>query len=126
MENDFPTEYDFFKRKEIKKGTASLSTEERNKIILERCKKASLLMDKYNTGTRGHLRGWIEYHLKYLSCVEGIENKFVENQVLHLIFEVEQLERVVIYSKDPRGIKIAMKSIDDTITSIIEELETEK
>lgn len=122
MKIDFPIEYDFFKRKEISNGTASLSTEDRNKLLLEKCKKASLLMGKYNTGTRGHLRGWIEHELKYINCVEGVENKFVKNQISHLIFEMEQLTGVTMYLKDHRGLKIAMKSIERILTSLIEEL----
>ena len=122
MNEDFPKDYDFNRRNDITEGVKLLSNEERNALLLEKCKKTSALMDKYNSGTRGHLRGWIEYEMKYINCMEGFENKFIENQISHLIFEMGQLEGVTMYLHDPRGLKIAMKSIERILTSLIEEL----
>ena len=126
MDKDFPKYYDYYRRKDIIEGVKLLSNEERNALLLEKCKKAMSLMDKYNSGTRGHLRGWIEHEMNYINCMEGFENKFIENQISHLIFEMNQLQGVTMYLHDPRGLKIAMKTIERIFISLIEELEVKK
>lgn len=123
--NDFPREYDFLKRKEIERGTALITDEERNELIIGKCKKAALFITEYNSGNRGHKMDWIRYELDYLCYVRGIENKFVENQISRLTFELHQLQGVTAYLSDPRGLKIAVKTIERIIESIIEELEVE-
>ncbi|MCK5013943.1 MAG: hypothetical protein KAS66_08995 [Candidatus Omnitrophica bacterium] len=122
MNEDFPKYYDYYHREEIIEGVKLLSAEDRNALLLEKCKKAMSLMEKYNSGTRGHLRGWIEHEMNYINCMEGFENKFIENQISHLIFEKDQLMGVTMYLHDPRGLRIAMKTIERIFTSLIEEL----
>ena len=122
MSDNLPREFTISNRPKIREGTKALSTEDRNALLLEKCKKAMSLMEKYNSGTRGHLRGWIEHEMNYINCMEGFENKFIENQISHLIFEKNQLMGVTMYLHDPRGLKIAMKTIERIFTSLIEEL----
>lgn len=120
---DFPREYDFLKRREIERGTALITDEERNELILGKCKKAASFIAEYNSGNRGHKMDWIRYELNYLCHVKGIKNKFIENQISRLTFELHQLQGVTAYLGDPRGLKIAVTSIQRTVQSIIEELE---
>lgn len=122
MKIDYPREYDFLKRREISRGTKLLSIEDRNELLLGKCKKAALLLEEYNTGNRTHKIGWIKHELNYINRIRGIENKFIENQISRLTFEVQQLEGVTAYLGDPRGLKIALKSIERILTSLIEEL----
>ena len=120
--NNFPQYYDFSKRREISRGTALLTTEERNKLINKKCVEVHSLIQKYNSGNRGHILGHITADVNFICRIRGIKNKFIENQISRLNFEIEQFVGVTVYMGDPRGLKIAVKTIENTITSIIEEL----
>jgi len=58
--NEFPLYWDFLKRREISRGTALLTTEDRNKLLNEKCIKIYSLMRRFNPGNRGHLFGRIK------------------------------------------------------------------
>ena len=123
--DNFPRYYDILKRGEIRRGTALLTTEDRNKLLLEKCIEIVSLMKKYSAGHREYALCLIRDEVKYLIRVKGIENSFIKNQISRLIFEVNLIDKETAYLDDPRGFKNALEAIKTILTLIIEELNSE-
>ncbi|MCK4666839.1 hypothetical protein KAU33_08820 [Candidatus Dependentiae bacterium] len=132
--NEFPQHYDPSKRGEIRRGTALLTTEERNKLLLKKCTGIDLLMKKYSTEYCGYTLRLIRDEINYVKRIREIENKFIKNQISRLIFEVNLIDKETAYLGDdketaylgdPRSLKNALKAIKKILILIIEELNSE-
>ena len=123
--NDFPQYYSSSKRGEIRRGTLLLTTEERNKLLLKKCTKIDFLMKKYSAGHRGYALCLVRDEVNYIKRIRGIENVFIENQILRLIFELNLIDKEQAYLGDLRGFKSALKAVKTILTLIIEELNSE-
>ena len=125
MSDNLPREFTISNRPKIREGTKALSTEDRNKLLLEKCTKIDSLMKKYSAGHRGYVMCLIRDEVKYLNYIRGNENHFIENQITRLTFEMNLIDREASYLTDQRGFKNALEAIKTILTLIIEELNSE-
>jgi len=125
MSDNLPRDFTISNRPKIREGTKALSTENRNKLLLEKCKKVASLMEKYSAGHRGYVLCLIRDEVRYLNYIRGNENNFIENQISRLTFEVNLIDREAAYLNDPCGFKNALEAIKTILTLIIEELNSE-
>ena len=125
MSDNLPRDFTISNRPKIREGTKALSTEDRNKLLLEKCNKIASLMEKYSAGHREYAMCLIRDEVKYLNYIRGNENHFIENQITRLTFEMNLIDREASYLTDQRGFKNALEAIKTILTLIIEELNSE-
>ncbi|MCK5013944.1 MAG: hypothetical protein KAS66_09000 [Candidatus Omnitrophica bacterium] len=125
MSDNLPRDFTILNRPKIREGTKALSTEDRNKLLLEKCNKVTSLMEKYSAGHRKYVLCLIRDEVKYLKYIRGNENHFIENQITRLTFEMNLIDRKAAYINDQRGFKNALEAINTNLTLIIEELNSE-